>query len=201
MRVLVVYCHPLSGSFAEAMRAAVLAGLDSVSAEVRLADLYADEFDPAYSATDYANHGAPSLDPTLGRYIDDLAWCDTLVFVYPTWWAGFPSMLTGWIDRVWAGDAAHRHYDGTTSVEPQWANVKRLVAVTSHGSTKLINLLEGEAGKSTLTRAMRAACHGRVRTEWIALYAIDASTATQRESFLRKVERRISSLQQASQRR
>jgi len=176
------------------MRSAVLGGLDSVSAEVRLTDLYADDFDPAYSTADYAGHGVRTVDSTLGRYLDDLAWCDTLVFVYPTWWSGFPSMLTGWIDRVWAGDAAHRHYDETASVKPLRTNVKRVVAVTSHGSTKLVNMLEGEAGKSTLTRAMRATCHPRVRTEWIALYGIDSSTLANREAFLHKVERRLSKL-------
>jgi NAD(P)H dehydrogenase (quinone) len=192
--VLVVYCHPLGGAFAEAMRAAVLAGLESVDAEVRLADLYADKFEPAYSAGDYANHAAQTNDLTLARYIDDLAWCDTLIFVYPTWWSGFPSMLTGWIDRVWASDAAHSHYCATADAELRRTNIKRIVAVTSHGSTKLINLLEGEAGKSTLTRAMRATCRRRVRTKWIALYGIDSSTLAQREAFLRKIQRRICNL-------
>jgi NAD(P)H dehydrogenase (quinone) len=30
----------------------------------------------------------------------DLDWCDTLIFVYPTWWYGLPAMIKGWLDRV-----------------------------------------------------------------------------------------------------
>lgn len=194
MRSLVVYCHPLSESFTEAMCSNVLAGLEIAGAEVRVSDLYADGFDPAYTAADHANFRAHRTDKTLTRYFDDLAWCDTLVIVYPTWWAGLPSMLTGWVDRVWACDAAYHHYSTPQSIESPRTNIKQVVAVTSHGSTKLINVLEGEAGRYTLTRAMRSRCHRRVRTEWIALYAIDASSLAQREAFLRKVRRRISKL-------
>ena len=184
-RALVVYCHPLAGSFTEATRNSVITGLKTADAAMRLADLYADNFDPGYPAHDDANIHSGATDPTMLTYVDDLAWCDTLILVYPTWWAGQPSMLKGWIDRMWAG---------TDGRDPERQHVKRLVAVTSHGSSKFINMIEGEAGKRTLTRCLRSACGWRTRATWISLYAIDASTPAQREDFLRKVERRISTL-------
>ena len=42
----------------------------------------------------------PWLHPDVEGYCDSLRWCDTLIFVYPTWWSGQPAMLTGWLDRV-----------------------------------------------------------------------------------------------------
>ena len=193
-RALVVYCHPLTESFTEATRNSVISGLKAADAEVRLTDLYADGFDPGYSALDYANSRDGGIEPALTGYIEDLAWCDTLILVYPTWWAGQPSMLIGWIDRVWAGATAQGDGGATGYGLPKRQNIKRLIAVTSHGSTKFINMVEGEAGKRTLTRCLRSTCHWRARTTWLALYAIDASTLAQREAFLRKVERRISNL-------
>lgn len=191
MRALVIYCHPLTDSFTEASRERVLAGLRAAGAEVRLADLYADGFEPGYTLLD---HTESEVDPALLSYLDDLSWCDTLILVYPTWWAGPPSMLTGWIDRVWAREAARRHGGGQGNAVPQHRNVRRLVAVTSHGSSKMINLIEGEAGRSALIRSMRTLCHSGADATWIALYAIDSSTLAQREKFLHKVELRMSKL-------
>jgi len=198
-RALVVYCHPLEGSFTDATRNSVISGLTRAGAEMRLNDLYADNFEPGYSTLDSATNRDGNTnrygntDPTTLSYVEDLAWGDTLILVYPTWWAGQPSMLKGWIDRVWTR-ASDPHQSGATGHAPKRHNIKRLVAVTSHGSSKLINMIEGEAGKRTLTRYLRATCHWRTRSTWIALYSIDTSTLAQREDFLRKIEHRISNL-------
>ena len=51
------------------------------------------------------------------RYCDDLRWCDTLVFVYPTWWSGQPAMLTGWLDRVLVRGVAWELPDGASRID------------------------------------------------------------------------------------
>ena len=79
-----------------------------------------------------------------------------------------------------------------TSCGPCSRNVRRIVVVTSHGSSKLINALEGESGKRTLTRSMRAMCSKRTRTTWCAVYGLDTAAAEKRERFLAKVERTLS---------
>ena len=66
------------------------------------------------------------------------------------------------------------------------------MAITTHGSSKLVNALEGEVGKRMVTRTLRAACHPLARTRWIAMYGID--TATRRAegtAFLDRVGRRL----------
>jgi len=69
--------------------------------------------------------------------------------------------------------------------------VRRLVAVTTHGSSKWINAIEGEGGKRTLTRSLRTMCHPLARTTWLALYGIDTASMPQRRAFLDRVERRL----------
>ncbi|MGB0111737.1 MAG: NAD(P)H-dependent oxidoreductase [Ilumatobacteraceae bacterium] len=193
-RVLVVYCHPLDDSFVAAVRDRVLAGLDQGGADIRVTDLYADGFDPLFDADDHASHMSPGAPPSLRSHTDDLQWCDMLVLVYPTWWGGQPAMLKGWIDRVWVNGVAWTLPDGANRLSPRLRNVRRLVAVTTHGSPKRINALEGEGGKRTLTRSLRLMCHPLARTTWLPLYAVDTISEDRRTAFLDRVERRLARL-------
>ena len=188
---LVVYCHPLQDSYAAALLERVLAGLRASGAEVRLTDLYADGFEPTLGPDEHRRHLLPGVDPDVRSHASDLRWCDLLVLVYPTWWSGQPAMLKGWFDRVWGCDVAWSLEEGASMLTPRLRNVRRLVVVTSHGSSKLVNALQGEGGKRTVTRSLRAMCHPRARTTWLALYGIDTCPAARRQRFLHRVERHL----------
>lgn len=194
MRVLVVYSHPVAGSFAAACRDRALAALAAGRHEVRHTDLYADEFDPAMTLAERAAHAEPGVAPELQRYADDLAWAEALVLVYPTWWGGQPAMLKGWIDRVWVAGVAWELPEGTSVLRPLLTNVRRLVVVTTHGSPKYVNVLQGEGGKRTAFRSIRLMCSKRTRTTWCALYGLDRADAANREQFLERVERTLRKL-------
>ena len=194
MNVLVVYCHPNADSFIAAACARALDGLRSSAHEVRLTDLYADEFEPAMVADERRSHKVPGGQPELQAYTDDLAWAEALVFVYPTWWSGQPAMLKGWIDRVFVAGVAWTMDEGDSSPTALLRNVRRIVAVTTHGSPKWINALEGESGKRTLFRSIRAMCSRRTRTTWCAVYNLDRATDDDRTQFLDKVERTLADL-------
>ncbi|MCE9623821.1 MAG: NAD(P)H-dependent oxidoreductase [Actinomycetia bacterium] len=193
MRVYVVYCHPLEGSFISAARDRALAGLSKH--EVRVTDLYAERFRPELSAWERTHHlDAPETKPEIAEYAANLRWCDTLVFIYPTWWSGQPAMLKGWIDRVWVAGVVYELPPGANRIRPLLGNIRRLVVVTSHGSSKWINALQGEGGKRVVSRALRVLCHWRARTTWIALYGIDRASDKDRAQFLQRVERKLRSL-------
>ena len=190
-RALVVHCHPIEESFVAAIRDRTVAGLAAAGAEVRCTDLYAEGFDPGFTALDHARHLEPGTDPSLARHADDLRWCDTLVLVYPTWWSAQPAMLKGWIDRVWVNGVAWTLPLGANRLRPGLRNVRRLIAITTHGSSKWINMIEGEGGKRTVTRSLRTMCHPATRTTWLAMYGIDSASDRDREAFLDRVERRM----------
>ena len=164
--------------------------------EVRLTDLYADGFRPELSEWERVHHlDPPDGKPEIARYAADLRWCEALVLVYPTWWAGQPGMLKGWIDRVWVAGVAYELPPGANRIRPLLTNIRRLVAVTTHGSSKFVNALEGEGGKRVLTRSLRVLCNRRARTSWIALYAVDRADDAKRAAFLDRVEQRMRKLQ------
>ena len=192
MRAYVVYCHPDPDSFTAALRDRAVDALRAAGHEVRVSDLYADGFEPALSREEWLDHLAPPHPhPDIGRYCDNLQWCNALVFIYPTWWSGQPAMLTGWLDRVLVRGVAWELPEGATRITGQLSNVSRLVAITSHGSSKLINLIEGETGRRVIGRSVRVLCHKFARTTWLALYDIDRSSQGEREAFLDRVEHRM----------
>jgi putative NADPH-quinone reductase len=193
-RVLVVYCHPDPDSFVAACRDRALSGLATSGHEVRIADLYAEGFDPVMPAEERLTHKEPGVAPVLERYAADLQWAQALVLVYPTWWSGQPAMLKGWIDRVWVAGVAWELPPGRNVIRPLLTDIRRIVVVTTHGSSKLINALEGESGKRTMTRAVRAMCSKRARTTWCAVYGLDTASADVRGRFLARVERTLARL-------
>jgi putative NADPH-quinone reductase len=194
MRVLVVYCHPNSDSFTGAMRDRTMTALTAAGHDIRLTDLYADGFDPTLSCDERHTHKEPGVAPALQRYADDLRWAQALVLVYPTWWSGQPAMLKGWIDRVWVAGVAWELPVGANVLRPLLRNIRRIVVVTGHGSSKFVNALEGEGGKRTVTRSLRAMCSRRTRTRWCAIYGLDHASEAARERFLSKVARTMSRL-------
>ncbi|MEM1333114.1 MAG: NAD(P)H-dependent oxidoreductase [Actinomycetota bacterium] len=195
-RLLVVSCHPCADGLLPAARRRLLDGLGSGAdrVEVRHTDLYAEDFDPDLTSTEHRSHTTPGVAPELQRHADDLRWCDTLVLVYPTWWSGQPAIMKGWIDRVWAAGVAWELPEGADRLAPRLQNVRRIVVVTTHGSTKLMNAAQGESGKRVAFRSLRAMCHPLTRCHWWAFYGVDVRDESDRRAWLDDVESRARQL-------
>lgn len=164
--VLIVYAHPRDTSYTNAMMQRARDALTSRGAAVTVLDLWASGFDPAAA-------GAAVSD----AHIALLRSARTLVLVYPTWWSGQPAILTGWLAAL--PDDALR-------------SVTRIVAVTSHGSPRWVNVLEGQTGRSIVRSALRARCAPGARVEWIAVYGMDRIDERARRAFLDRIERQLS---------
>lgn len=181
MKVLVIFAHPDPTSFCGQLQRVVVDEATRSGHEVRVRDLWAEGFNPVFSAYERLNHIGDlqeKLDhlPEVRSHVEDLQWCDTLVFVYPTWWSGQPAILKGWIDRVFMNDVAWTLPEGKARLSPLLTNVRRLVAVTTHGSSKWVNVLQGESGKRTLFRSVRLMMGLRTRSTWIGVYGPDTVT-------------------------
>jgi NAD(P)H dehydrogenase (quinone) len=59
--------------------------------------------------------------------------------------------------------------------------------VTTHGSPKWVNMLQGEPGKRIYGRHVRSLCSPQARVRWIALYGIDRCDDAARAAFLDRV--------------
>jgi NAD(P)H dehydrogenase (quinone) len=196
MRALVLYCHPREGSFTSAVRDLVVERLRAAGAEVRLTDLYAEGFEPRLSAPEHEGYEDVATNRApVARHVEDVLWCDTLVFVYPTWWYGLPAMLKGWLDRVLLPDVAFRmpKAPGET-IRPGLQHIRRLGVFTTCGASWWLTLLVGNIGRRTLLRGVGWICHPRARKVFAAHYLMDSSTPESRARHLELVRRRADRL-------
>lgn len=191
-RTLVVFCHPVRESFMGAAFDTAVAALRGRGDDVRMIDLYGDGFDPVLSREAWRAHlGPPEAKPGIAAYAEALRWCDGLVFVYPTWYGSQPAMLKGWFDRVWVEGVAYTLPAGADRIRPLLRHIRRITVVTSHGSPKWLNAVQGEPGKRVLLRGLRSLCHPLARSRWLAMYGMDRATDDERREFLARLERRL----------
>lgn len=104
MNILVVSGHPDTRSFHAAITQAYLAGLAETSHAVEVIDLATAEFDPVLR---FGYRERMPEDPFIARSQELLLWADHLVFIYPVWWSSMPSVLKGWVDRVFTPGVAY----------------------------------------------------------------------------------------------
>ena len=90
MKVLTVYAHHDPRSFCHGVLERFTAGLTDAGHTSDVVDLYAIKFDPVFRERDVASYIA----------------ADALAFVAPVHFCSFPSILKGWIDRVFTLDFA-----------------------------------------------------------------------------------------------
>jgi len=196
MNALVVYCHPREESFTSAVRDLVTQKLYECGADVRLIDLYANRFDPCLSATEHQTY----LEVPENRALveDDAAnveWCDTLIFVYPTWWYGLPAALKGWLDRVFLPELAFLMPDeNNKTIRPGLRHITRLGVFTTCGASWWLTQIIGAPGKRTLMRGVGFLCAKNRKTAFAAHYLMDSSTDASRRAHLDRVAKSMDRL-------
>jgi putative NADPH-quinone reductase len=195
MRALTVYCNPNPESFSAHLRDVVQETLAQRGAETRVIDLYAEGFEPVMSLEERRGYHTPGEnEKPVASQLAHLRWCDTLIFVYPTWWFGLPAMLKGWLDRVLVPHATFALPTEEKPIQPLLSNITTIAVVTTCGARYWQSKVIGEPGRKTLLRGIRFICNPRCRTRYEALYKIDTSTHEQRSQFVDKVRRMAASL-------
>ena len=182
-QALVVFAHPVPGSFTEAIRDRVSAGLLGAGWTLDKVDLYEDGFDPCVTAAELVG-SASARDPVVTAHIERLSRASALVFVYPTWWGAQPAIMKGWLDRILLRG------DGRRALR----SIRRLVVVSPHGSSRLRNGAQGVPGRRTIFRHLRLRCHRFATCTWVAFYSNDQANRQGREAFLDEVEKKLSRL-------
>ncbi|ABD05534.1 NAD(P)H dehydrogenase (quinone) [Rhodopseudomonas palustris HaA2] len=155
MKVLLVFAHPEPLSLNGALRDAAVAELQRQGHEVRISDLYAQNWKPAIDRADFPNlapderlltsaaskasFDAGELTQDVRAEIDKLLWADVLILQFPLWWFSMPAILKGWVDRVYACGFAYgvgEHSDerwGDRYGEGNLAGKRAMLIVTTGG--------------------------------------------------------------------
>ncbi len=196
VRIVVIHAHPARDSFSAALCTTALDALEHAGHEVRLHDLYREGFVTEMSLAEHrAYHRVqPIVSDEVLRHSADVSWAEALVFVYPTWWAGLPAVLKGWLERVMVPGVAFTFDEKSGKVRSNLRNIRLLVGITTYGSSRPYVAAMGDGGRSTITRALRMLCRRRTRSIWLGLYGVDTSTPAERNGFLHRVEARLARL-------
>ena len=196
MRALVVIAHPCDDSFTHAAAQSAVRGLARAGHDVDVIDLYADGFRAAMSLDERLAYETdePILDPQVRDHADRLLAAEILVFVYPTWWSGLPAIMKGWLERVTVPGVGFSFHEKSGKVRPGLTHVRRIIGISTYGSSHTYVKAINDNGRRILTRSLRLSCGWRPRTTWLALYAMDTTTDAERTEFLGEVEQKLATV-------
>jgi NAD(P)H dehydrogenase (quinone) len=152
MKVLMVYAHPNSHSLNATLKDHAVEVLEREGHEVRVSDLYAMNWKAVADGDDFPERersapleymhasGEAYENGTQAKDIaaeqEKLQWADAIVFQFPLWWFGFPAILKGWVDRVFAFKFAYGYKNAGNTYrygEGALAGKRALLSVTTGG--------------------------------------------------------------------
>ena len=195
MRAVVVYCHPVEGSFCSSLRDAALRGLQSAGHKVSLIDLAADGFNPVMSTSEWEvySHTESGFSDDVNNYVSLVRDAEILVFVYPTWWSSVPAQLKGWMERVLVPGVGF-HMTKKNKLRPGLKHLKHVVVITTFGSPRLYVRLMNDNGSRLFHRSLRSASPRWVRNRRLVHYKMDKSTPESRLAFQHRIETKMAKL-------
>eukprot|EP01012_Entosiphon_sulcatum_P010780 TRINITY_DN16399_c0_g1_i1.p1 TRINITY_DN16399_c0_g1~~TRINITY_DN16399_c0_g1_i1.p1 ORF type:complete len:224 (-),score=39.78 TRINITY_DN16399_c0_g1_i1:182-853(-) len=146
VKVLIVFAHPERKSFNGAMFDTAVEHLQSLGHEVKVSDLYRQNFNPVSDRSNFTSVKNPDyykqqaeevyatevngFAPDVEEEIQKLEWADVLIFQFPLWWFGLPAILKGWCDRVFV---SARIYGAGKILEQGVFRGRRALVSTSTG--------------------------------------------------------------------
>lgn len=132
MKVLIVFTHPSKNSFNHALLENIVSGLKQAGHEIRIKDLYKENFNPILTDNDLTMLHTNNIPEKIDKEQQQLLWADSLIFIYPLWWFDRPAMLKGWFDVVLTNGLAFKY--SSEGVKGLLKHKKALVIITAGGS-------------------------------------------------------------------
>ena len=143
MTVHLIVAHPEPHSFNYALHRIALDYFEEQGIETLQSDLYKLQFESAANANDTPNYEAGELfqlgkaqqwaienngfTPSIAAEQQKLLDADIVILQFPLWWASYPAILKGWIDRVLSAGFAY-------GAEPILKVKKVLYSITTGGA-------------------------------------------------------------------
>jgi putative NADPH-quinone reductase len=132
--------------------------------------------------------------------IEDLRWCNAIVFVFPTWWFNFPAALKGYFDRVITPGVGFLLPDsnssggtssttaGDTGLIGCLTNITKIGVVTTSGASWAVTQYAGRGPRHFVARGFRTLCAPGCQVTWHQLYETASRTEQERRQFLQDVQ-------------
>ncbi|CAM9428489.1 unnamed protein product [Ectocarpus sp. 6 AP-2014] len=200
-KIVVVQVHPngKDPSFTLALGEAVRGSLKDAGHQVRVTNLYQEQFQAALGGQEHRGFMTAFRDGQVAEdvkgHVDDLQWCSGLVLCYPTWWYSFPAILKGWLDRTLMPGVAFDLPNGVEKPHPKTGfisrltNIRKVGMVTTFGNSFWNVRYVGDPGRRIVSRGLRPLFHPECTLLWKGLYDVEKCPPQDRSAFLEDVGR------------
>ncbi len=132
MKHLIIVAHPSSRSFSIYLAEQLKSIYEKNGWEAEVRDLYKLNFNPVLSYDDLGSLKNKIIPEDIKIEQDIIESADLISVIYPLWWAGFPAILKGYIDRVFSNGFAFQY---TGNGPKGLLTGKKVVLHTTMGNT------------------------------------------------------------------
>jgi len=196
MKCLIVTTHPLNDSLCKALSRHVIKKIEKKGYEIVIEDLYAKNFEPALTIEERKSYYSNSYNQSkVLEEVKRLKEAEVLILLFPTWWFGFPAILKGWFDRVWAPGVAYNHASDLGSIKPLLDNLENVLVVTTLGSPWWVDrLIMRQPVKRVIKTALLGTCARNSKLKFLSLYNSEKLNKQKVLTFKHKIDKTINSL-------
>ena len=190
MKCLVVLAHPLEDSLCSYLAAETIGLLTAKGYEITIKDLYKERFNPVLTREERESYYGKAFDARqVAGDIDQLRKAESLVLIFPTWWFGFPAILKGWFDRVWAPGYAYNHASDLGAITPCLDRLKEVKVVTTLGAPWWVDVFVlWKPVNRILKIALLGACTKNCRFKMLSLYKSERIRPSKAARFVKKIK-------------
>jgi len=184
-KVLIINGHPDKLSFCFELARHYKKGADMAGADCKLVNLADLEFDPIL-ASGYRKR--TELEPDLLMMQEEIKKADHLVLVYPTWWATYPALLKGFIDRVFLPGFSFKYRENSPMWDKLLTGKTARMIVTMDSPKWYYALFMKNAGHRSMKKGILEFC-GIKPVKITSFSQLKSSTEASRKAWLTQVEK------------
>ncbi|MCL2012436.1 MAG: NAD(P)H-dependent oxidoreductase [Cystobacterineae bacterium] len=185
-KVYMVLAYPNKEGFCYAAFESLKKGLEAAGHEIRISDLYQENFNPVLVFNENKLRRNLQHDPEVQAYREAILWAEHLVFVFPIWWSGMPAILKGFIDRVFAKGFAYE-YAGSSKMTGLLKNKTAWIVnmQDAPGIVRFLPFIIHDYGWVLKKQILRSC--GFKKVQHFSIFSMLSSTPEKRSQWLKKL--------------
>ena len=183
-KTLIINGHPDKESFCFALAESYKKGADSAGADCKSVHLIDLDFSPILT---FGYRKISELEPDLVKMQQEILAADHLVLVYPNWWATFPALLKGFLDRVLVPGFAFKYHEDSPFWDKLLAGKTARMIVTMDTPKWYYFLMNKNAGHNAMRIGVLEFC-GIKPVKITSFAPVKSSEEAKRKKWLAEVE-------------
>jgi putative NADPH-quinone reductase len=184
-KILVVFGHPVKSTYEDILKKTYVDAAIGSGATVKELILRELNFEINFRE---GYRGSQELEPDLKKAQELISWADHLVFFYPNWWATYPALLKGFIDRTFLPGFAFKYRNGNPIPEKLLTGKSARVIVTMDAPPWYYYLHNFAPGHHAIRKGVLHFC-GIKPVRISSIGPIRGSSEKQREKWIRLMDK------------